>query len=146
MLSICTWELRLLYSSPHSNPTRKEQVSQGVLITKLRGEIITFSPITVQVGPSRSTQDTAIVEQLGTGSFCSPSVVRNWGCLTALCTQTSHKRKLVCLGVMTHLKSQACRPTAGTNSSQRQEDQLTPQKTRQWQASCKNFTNRNQGH
>jgi hypothetical protein len=47
------------------------------------------------------------------------------------------QRKLVSPGILTHLKSQAHRPAGGTSSSQRQQDQLTPEITSWLEASTR---------
>ena len=102
-------------------------------------------------GPTRSTQSTRSVEQLGQKSS-----------LHHLYQGARKLHSLLCIAYKERVISQQCfhfwpqrnkdtdlqayRSTGGTNSSQRKQYQLAPEITRLAKGKHKNPTNRNQGH
>jgi hypothetical protein len=104
----------------YTGPARSELVSQECSYPELRGEIATFSPITVQSPPGQKRTGHTNSRAAGTGSFQSPSAPR----AKTVPQPAVHRSLQVRIGLSGVLE-QAYRPTRGTSSSQKQQDQLT---------------------
>ena len=118
----CSGELRLFYSTLY---TGESWAPRSDITLWIRNLISTFSPTIVQSRTAKSSQGIGTVEQLGQDISC-PHLHPRAGAIPHPFTHRSCQKRADVSGVLT----QTSRPTEGTSSSQKHQDQLTSEITR----------------
>ena len=133
LVTLCTQELGLFHSPLCIGPARKELVSQECSHSWARRWAFHFlsnkCPEKDLLGVYRTQEQWSSWDRILLVTVCTQELGLFHG---PLYTGSCQKRPGLS-GVLT----QAYRPTRGTSSSQRQQDQLTPEITRWWKASTR---------